>query len=111
MKTEQVLLTTTLRLTANVIARRFIGYNGAQAGAGEAALGVSAYDANAGEPAGINTHGFVLVEAGAAIAAGDAVAADAQGCAVKQESSAVTLGRAVDAAAQQGDIIRIKMGG
>lgn len=111
MKTEQVLLTTTIRLTADVIACRFVGYDGTQAKVGKAAIGIAAYDANNGEPAAVHCIGIAPIEAGAAIAVGDAVAADDQGRAVTADGSAVTLGYAIDAATAAGEFIRVKLGG
>lgn len=111
MKTQQVVLTTTTILTADVIEHRFVGYDGAQAKAGKAAIGVAAYDANNGEPAAVHCVGIAPVEAGAAIAVGDAVAADDQGRAVTADGEVVTLGYAIDGATAAGEFIRIKLGG
>ena len=74
--------------------------------AAERALGVPTTDFSAGEQASVATHGEILVEAGAAIAAGAEVESDASGRAVTK-TTGVAFGVARDAAAAAGDIIRV----
>jgi len=97
-----------LTATATIVANRFVTDAGAQCGAGSAAGGVAA---NAGETgATIHTRfaGVAYVEAGAAIVAGADVESDASGKAITNDSGEA-LGVALDAAAADGDIIRVKL--
>ena len=65
--------------------------------------------ADIGEQAPVNTHGILLVEAGAAIAAGAEVESDANGKAITK-AAGISNGFALDAAAAAGDVIRIVRG-
>ena len=89
MKTQQVILTTSVIAAAELTRRRFVGFNGNVCAAGVKALGV--------------------VEAGAAIAAGAEVQSDASGKAITK-AAGVANGVAWDAAAAAGDVIRIVRG-
>ena len=106
MKTEKILLAVTIAAAAALSRFRFADYSGNVAGAGERVLGVPTTDFSAGEQASVATHGEILVEAGAAIAAGAVVQSDASGRAITL-AAGVASGRARDAAAAAGDIIRI----
>ncbi|MFN3328514.1 MAG: DUF2190 family protein [Fervidobacterium pennivorans] len=109
MKTQQPLLKISIKASANLEnLMRFVGFNGNYAGAGAAALGVLDAATNQGEQAPVITYGVVLVEAGAAISAGQAIESDAQGRAVPR-TTGVLLGYALDAASGGGEIIRIKL--
>ena len=106
MKTEKILLAVTIAAAAALPRFRFVDYGGNVAGAGERVLGVPTTDFSAGEQASMATHGEVLVEAGAAIAAGAEVESDANGHAVTK-TTGVGFGVARDAASAAGDIIRV----
>ena len=106
MKTEKILLAVTISAAADLSRFRFVDYSGNVAGAGERVLGVPTTDFSAGEQASVATHGEVLVEAGAAIAAGAEVESDANGHAVTK-TTGVGFGVARDAASAAGDIIRV----
>ena len=58
--------------------RRFVGFNGGVCAEGAKALGVTETDTEADNMAPANVLGVILVEAGAAIAAGAEVQADSQ---------------------------------
>jgi len=81
-----------LRLTATVVANRFVTGLGAQAGAAGNALGVTRTAGVSGDLVSVDIMGSAVVEAGAAIAANALVEADASGRAVTK-SAGVTLGR------------------
>lgn len=106
MKTEQILMATTILATTALARFRLVNFAGARAGVGDAVLGVANANYDQGEQAGVATHGHILVEAGGAIPLGAPVEPDAQGRAV-----AVTTGKPYgntrDAAAAAGDIIRV----
>ena len=70
MKTEKILMATTILATGALQRFRCANFAGATAGATDAVLGVPNADYGVGEQAGVSTHGEILVEAGAAIAAG-----------------------------------------
>ncbi len=106
MKTEKILLTVTIAAAAALARFRFVDYSGNVPAAGERVLGKANTNYDAGEQAGIDTHGELLVEAGAAISAGTEVETDAQGRAVPK-TTGVAAGVARDDAAAAGDIIRV----
>jgi len=75
-----------------ITAGRFIGTDQAQATLGVNAYGVANTDAALGDDLAGTTHGTAIVEAGAAIAAGALVQADADGKAITRTTGAI-LGR------------------
>ena len=107
--TKQVVLTTTVRTTGKVVENRFVTFAGKQAKANEAVLGAATHDADEGDLLGVDVVGIALVEAGGEVAAGAAVSADAQGCAVAGTQN--VAGTAVTAAAAAGDFIRVLLKG
>ncbi len=106
MKTEKILLTTSLTAIAALIVSRFVTYAGGVPAAGALTLGVANANYDIGEQAGVNTHGELVVEAGAAVAVGAKLQTDASGRAITWASGEV-VGYARDAATAAGDIIRI----
>lgn len=106
MQTEKILMATTI-LAASALSRfRFVSFAGATANATDPALGVPNADYSVGEQAGVSTHGEILVEAGGVVAAGAQVQSDATGRAITL-AGGVAWGRARDAAAAAGSIIRV----
>jgi hypothetical protein len=124
MKTQQVLLATSVLAAADLTARRFVGFDGAVCAAGARALGVIEADTAAGGMAPANLLGVILVEAGAPVAAGEPVQSDDVGRAIPLTTAnyedanevvitlpdAVANGVAWDAAGESGDVIRIVRG-
>ena len=106
MKTEKIIGTSTILALVALARFRFANFAGGVAAAGAPALGVPVSGFDAGEYAGVATHGEILVEAGAAIAVGAEVESDATGRAITK-TTGVAFGRARDAAAAAGDIIRV----
>ena len=106
MKTQQVILSTSVIAAAELTRRRFVGFNGNVCAAGVKALGVVEADTENGGVAPANVLGVILVEAGAAIAAGAEVESDANGRAVTK-TTGVGFGVARDAASAAGEIIRV----
>lgn len=106
MKTAHILLTTSILAAAALTKFRFVTFAGGVPAAGARTLGVAETQADAGEQAPVNTHGILLVEAGAAIAVGAEVESDASGRAITR-TTGVVAGVARDAAAAAGDVIRI----
>lgn len=106
MKTEKVLLTTTIAAAAALTRLRLVDYAGSPCGAGVRALGVANAAYDAGEQAGVAAKGELLVEVGAAVAVGDAVQSDATSRVVPL-STGVVFGAARDAATAAGEFIRV----
>ena len=107
MKTQIVTGTASITAkTADLVARRFVGFDGAKCGAGAKALGIAEVDTAVGRQAPVNFSGILLVEAAAAIAADADVDSDADGKAVTHVAGVVN-GHTLDAASAAGDIIRI----
>ncbi len=106
MQTEKILLATTILATAALSRYRCANFAGATAIATDAVLGVPNANYDVGEQAGVSTHGEILVEAGAAIAAGAQVQPDAQGRVITL-AAGKAWGNARDAATAAGDIIRV----
>ncbi|MCW5223516.1 DUF2190 domain-containing protein [Verminephrobacter aporrectodeae subsp. tuberculatae] len=109
MKPQQVILTTSVIAAADLTRRHFVGFDGNVCAAGARALGVVEADTENAGVAPANVLGSILVQAGAAIAAGAQVESDANGRAITQ-SEGVANGVAWDAAAAAGDVIRIVRG-
>lgn len=81
------ILALTVVATSAITAERFVGHDGAPAGAGENTLGVARMGATAaGDATTVDVVGTTIVEAGAAIAAGAAIESDANGKAVTKDS-------------------------
>jgi hypothetical protein len=85
---------------------RFVDFDGTYPSANAKPLGVTQIQADLDEQATVDLSGSLLVEAGGAISQGAAVATDASGKALTH-SSGVIAGYAIDAAAADGDIIRV----
>ena len=97
---------------AAVARRRFVKINGSEAGlqtgAGEKAVGVSFNDpSGAGQVLEMGT-GIVIVEAGAAVAAGVEVESDANGKAILK-STGISNGYTLTAAGAAGELISVKL--
>ena len=106
MKTEKILLAVTIAAAVALSRFRFADYSGNVASAGERVLGVPTTDFSAGEQASVATHGEILVEAGAAVAAGAEDESDASGRAVTK-TTGIGFGAARDAATAAGELIRV----
>ena len=100
-------LALTLKASGAITQYRAVGFDGAQATvAGQKVLGVAAYDAADGDEFPVNVDDTVLVEAGAAMAVGDALTVDAQGRAVPASQLDVAAGgTAVTSTAANGGIL------
>lgn len=108
MKTSAILATISVLAAVALTQRRFVTTAGGVPASGAFCPGVAAESFDAGEQAGVITHGVVVVEAGAAVAADAAVQTDASGRAITL-AAGVNLGRALDAATAAGDLIRVKL--
>ena len=106
MKTEKIINVSTILAVVILMRFRFANFLGGIASAGQAVLGVPVSNFDAGEQAGVATHGEILVEAGAAIAVGAEVESDATGRAITK-TTGQSAGRARDAATAAGEYIRV----
>ncbi|WP_299773162.1 capsid cement protein [uncultured Tateyamaria sp.] len=96
----------TVTLTSDVSTHRFVNVNAAQAGDGEAAIGVAANDEKLGRDVAVEAIGVFDMIAGAAIAKGAEVQSDANGKPIIKAAGAAN-GLALTAAANPGDIVKI----
>lgn len=99
MSQNIAILTLTLVATAVVRACRFTTFAGAESGANGDIFGVSQSAAAIGEAYAVDCIGTALVEAGAAFAAGDYLASDSQGRAIKASAGGITTAVVAGAAA------------
>ena len=106
MQTQKINLVVTVLAAAALVRYRLVDFAGAPAVAGVRVLGVPQAEFDAGEQAGVATHGEILVEGGAAVVVGDEVQSDAQGRAITK-AAGIGWGIARDAAAAAGDYIRV----
>lgn len=108
-KTEKIVLTDSVIAAAALTKKRFVTLAGAVPASGAYVYGVTNADYDAGEVAGVDVLGVITVTAGGAIAANAEVQTDAAGKAITK-AAGITAGRALDAAAADGDVIRILRG-
>lgn len=99
------ILTLTSSLTGTVAAARFVTPLGAQAGSDANALGVARTAGVSGDKIPMDILGTAVVEAGAAITAGDTLKSDSSGRAIPWATSGARLAIALAAASQAGDVI------
>lgn len=109
MNAKQIVLVTTTKATAPIIANRFVGFDGKQAKAAQPVFGVAPRDADNGDTVGVEVLGITVVESGGAVTVGAKVASDAQGCAVAGTSN--VAGTAVTAASTAGELISVLLKG
>lgn len=109
MKTSHILGTlTAVAIAAALTKHRFATAAGAVPAAGAWCPGVANANYDAGENAGLDFAGVVVVESGAAVTAGAEVQTDASGRAI-DKAAGIGLGRALDAATGAGEFIRVKL--
>jgi len=108
MKSTNSILALTVILTAAVSQYRFINIGGAQSTAAAESLGVSRTDGEIGDAIAADVIGTTAVTAGAAIAKGAAIEVGADGKAVTK-AAGVTVARAMEAAAVDGDLIEVTL--
>lgn len=106
MLTFNPLYDLTLQATAVLPAKRFVTWAGAVPAAAALCAGVANHAAAIGDSTSVAIHGVAVVEAGAAVAQYAAVETDNAGRAITL-AAGIKLGRALDAAAQAGDSIRV----
>lgn len=109
MKTQNILLTTSVLAQVDLRRFRFAGLSGGVCAAGAKALGPVEANTGAGSYAPVNLIGVLLVEAGGAVAAGVEVESNALGQAVTK-AAGIGNGWTMDSAVQAGDVIRIVRG-
>lgn len=108
-KLYQPLLIESVKATANIEQHRFIGFDGAYCGAGEKALGVSDVAIESGQYVPVAVLGNLLVISAGTINAGEPVASDANGKAVKATGGALVNGYAQDSVTE-GQEVRVLRG-
>lgn len=101
------LLTLTIAANGAVVANRFVTPANAQAAADENTLGVATTAAANGDALAVDVLGTSIVEAGAAIAAGATLKADANGRAITWAMSGAKVAVALQAAGAAGEFIEV----
>lgn len=109
LKTQKPALTDSILAIADLPARRFVGVDGGLVADGGQVFGVVDVSTGAGNMAPANVLGILLVEAGAALAAGDELQSDADSRAITKAAGKMA-GIALDAAAEAGELIRMVRG-
>lgn len=103
------LLTLTIAATGTIAAARFVTPAGAQAGADANAIGVARVAAVSGDKLPVDALGTAVVEAGAAVAAGATIKADASGRGITWVTSGARLGIALEAASGAGSMFEVML--
>lgn len=106
MKTEQLILITSITATADIAKNLFIGFDGALCAGGAKALGVVNDDSLADEQTPVGAVGIALILSGDAVSSGDAVESDAVGKAVSFSAGEIN-GYALDDASGANELIRV----
>lgn len=108
-KSNISILTLSVIATTAALASRFLTTAGAYPAAGGLPLGVNKADAVVGAPTPVDVLGTTLVQAGGVIAIDAAVMVGADGQAVAHDGDGDkhAIGRALSAAAAEGDVIEI----
>jgi hypothetical protein len=89
--------THTGQATGNGVQRRFVNFDGAQAGAADQVLGVAKTDFVTGQDFAVDILGVMAVEAGGAVTRGAPVIPDAQGRGIADGATAANrVGRALN---------------
>ncbi len=103
------ILTLTVVATAALTGERFVTLLGAVPAAGAGNVGVARHAAAIGDAVAVDVVGAIKVTAGAAVAAGALVETTNVGKAITK-STGIALGRALNAAAADGDPIIVLLG-
>ncbi len=101
------LLSLALTLSATVSANRLVTFAGAHVGAGANSYGVSRSSGVSGDKITIDVLGTAVIEAGAAVTAGDTIKSDATGRAITWATSGAKVGQALQAATAAGQMIEV----
>ena len=104
-KTYEQVYRTTIKVTEDVGEDILVDYSGAIPAAGEAVLGPAYTKADEGDNVAVTVIGKVSCIASGAIAAGAALAATAEGKVATHADGQAQIGRAMEAAAADGDEI------
>lgn len=108
MTTQNIsILSLPMTLTGTVVANRFVTKAGAQTGADGYALGVARTGGASGEKVTLDVIGTAVVEAGAAITAGDTLKVDSSGRGITWATSGAKVGLALEAAGGAGELIEV----
>lgn len=83
--------TLSIEAAADLVAKRFIGFDGNYCGAGKKAAGVSESDTDDGDQIPVIASGVALVETGGTFDVGDPITSDADGKAVEASTFSITV--------------------
>lgn len=101
------LLALPVTLTGTVAANRFVGPAGAYAAAGGNTLGVARSGGDSGAKVTADVLGTAIVEAGAAVTAGDTLKVDSTGRGITWVTSGAKVGLALQTASGSGVFIEV----
>jgi hypothetical protein len=101
------LLALTIAAAGTIAANRFVTPAGVQAGADANTIGAGRYAAVSGDKLTVDVLGTAVVEAGAAVSAGDTVKSDSSGRAITWATSGAKVGVALEAASGVGKFIEV----
>ena len=96
----------TITLAATVDEHLYVEADGTLPAAGKPALGVACTAGKSGDDVAVAIYGVVPITAGGEVALGAALKVTAAGKVVTATTGKVTVARALEAAAEDGDIIR-----
>ena len=108
-KLYKPVLIDSIEAATNIDEHRFIGFDGKHCAAGAKALGICDVSTEQGQIAPVGVLGIFLVEAADSITAGDEIASDADGKAVRVARTEQVNGYSLDTA-ESGSLIRIVRG-
>lgn len=100
-------LALTVALTGTVSACRFLTPAGVLAGAGDNSLGVVRSAGDSGNNVAVDVLGTAVIEAGAAISAGDTLKADGTGRGIPWATSGAKVALALEAAGAAGEFVEV----
>lgn len=106
MTTENPILRLTVKAAAAMKEGEFVRHTGAKPDAGKHAAGPVHHDADKDENVAVTVMGVALVKAGAAIAADAGLKVAASGKVLTHTANTTLVGRALEAATADGDLIR-----
>ena len=108
MKTEQILLITSITALVDSTKNLIANVSGGLCNATDVPLGTINADTNASEEMPVSVSGISLVKAGASITIGDLIKSDANSKAIATTTNdKLVLGKALDAATGADELIRV----
>lgn len=108
-KLYKPLLIDSVKVSADIVQNRFIGFDGNYCSEGAKALGISEVATEKGQFAPVGVLGIFLLEAGETLTVGDEVSSNIEGKAVKATENSKINGYTLDSGTE-GSLVRIVRG-